>query len=97
MFSTAPPPHAGNPCCLPAHDPQQQAHASSGGGAAPDPPLRLLRRYLDAERLFNGTLGVRLSEAPRPHVLVDLLGSTFLRQAAQAQADEAEAAGQAPP
>jgi hypothetical protein len=45
--------------------PPSGSYDSSGGGAAPDPPLRLLRRYLDAERLFNGTLGVRLSGGPR--------------------------------
>ncbi|KAL4858184.1 Acylamino-acid-releasing enzyme 1 [Chlorella vulgaris] len=69
----------------------QQAQPSSSSST--DPQLELLQRYLDAERLFNSTLGVRLSEVPRPHVMVELLGSIFLRQAAAAEED-GEAAGE---
>ncbi|KAL4436941.1 hypothetical protein ABPG75_004080 [Micractinium tetrahymenae] len=62
--------------------------AGSGGSGSTERQLALLRRFMDAERLFNGRLGVRLSETPRPHVLVSLLGSLFLRQAAEMVAEE---------
>lgn len=74
-----------------------EAQQAEGGGTR---QLALLRRYMDAEKLvLHGRLGVRLSEAPRPHVLVSLLGSLYLRQAAEQQQGEeqgmVEAAAQA--
>ncbi|KAL4430573.1 hypothetical protein ABPG77_005813 [Micractinium sp. CCAP 211/92] len=78
---------------LSAEEEAQLAAPTSGGGggssrASTEQQLALLRRFMDAERLFNGRLGVRLSETPRPNVLVSLLGSLFLRQAAEMVAEE---------
>lgn len=68
---------------LPLPPPPQEEQRLSGGGGGGE--LGLLRQYMDAERLFLGSLGVRLTDAPRPHVLAELLGSAYVKQAAEAQ------------
>ena len=50
---------------------EEQQQWGGGGGGGGDAELALLRRYMDAERLFNGSLGVRLSGVRRCTV-VDL-------------------------
>lgn len=74
---------------------QQQLDECNGkaGGGSSDAELALLRRYMDAERLFNGSLGVRLSGGhttarPAAHVggLHALAAVGLLQQAASRSA-----------